>query len=237
MQQHAKRVLIKLSGEAMGENGKLFDYAMIDEVASVVAGIAKEGVEVALVVGAGNIWRGRQGIAVDVNAVVADQMGMLATAINSLAMYDALTRAGARARVLSAIELKSVAEAYNTHNAIKYLTDGEVLIFACGTGNPFFSTDTAAALRAIEIGAGAILLAKNIDGVYDDDPKKNPDAKLIPDLTYQEALRRGLKVMDAAALTLCDENRLPEIQVFGLDKPARIREVLEGAKIGSVVHP
>jgi len=232
-----QRMLIKLSGEALGENGILFDFAQIDRVTSVIAKLHETGVQIALVVGAGNIWRGRKGPAAGMQAVNADHMGMLGTAINAIALQDALERKGIDTRVMSAVEMNRFAEPYVQKDAVRHLQAGRIVIFSCGTGNPFFSTDTAAALRAVEIGADAILLAKNIDGVYDDDPRINPNAKLMPDLTYAEAQARELKVMDAAAFTICRENKVPAILVFGLDEPENILRVAAGEKLGSVVHP
>ena len=231
------RLLIKLSGEALGENGILFDFAQIDAVTDVLARLHKTGKQIALVVGAGNIWRGRKGPAAGMQPVNADNMGMLGTAINAIALQDALERKGLDARVMSAVAMTRFAEPYVQRDAVRHLEKGRIVIFSCGTGNPFFSTDTAAALRAVEIGADAILLAKNVDGVYDSDPRLNPDAKLLPDLTYQEAQDRDLKVMDAAALTICKENHVPAILVFGLSTPENILRAAAGEKIGSVVHP
>ncbi len=234
---HYRRVLIKLSGEALGENGRLFDFSQIDRVASVIAKLHKTGTQIALVIGAGNIWRGRQGPAAKMTAINADHMGMLGTAINSIAMQDAVERQGVPSRVMSAVEMNRFCEPYTYRRAIRHLEKGRVVIFACGTGNPFFSTDTAAALRAVEIGADAILLAKNVDGVYDDDPRINPRAKLLPDLTYQEVMERDLKVMDASAITICRENHVPSIRVFALDNPENIIKVIEGDPMGTNVHP
>jgi uridylate kinase len=231
-----RRVLIKLSGEALGGEGKVFDHAQIDRVASAVAELNRRGVQVAVVIGAGNIWRGRQGPAASMNAVTADHMGMLGTMINSLAMQDALERQGVQTRLQTAVEMLRFAEPYTYRRAIRHLEKGRVLMFACGTGNPFFSTDTAAALRAVEIAADAILLAKNIDGVYEADPHIHPEAKLISDISYAEAIRRDLRVMDSAALTICNENRVPVIRVFGLDDPENILRVMEGDPMGSVVR-
>ncbi len=231
------RLLIKLSGEALGENGILFDFAQIDAVASVLERLHRTGRQIALVVGAGNIWRGRKGPAAGMQPVNADNMGMLGTAINAIALQDALERKGLDARVMSAVAMTRFAEPYVQRDAVRHLEKNRIVIFSCGTGNPFFSTDTAAALRAVEIGADAILLAKNVDGVYDSDPRVNPDAKLLPDLTYQEAQDRDLKVMDAAALTICKENRVPAILVFGLSTPENILRAAAGEKLGSVVHP
>ncbi len=232
-----KRVLLKLSGEALGENGRLFDFHQIDRVAQVIAELNQKGVEIGIVIGAGNIWRGRQGPAANMGAVTADHMGMLGTMINSLAMQDAIERQGIETRVMTAVEVIRFAEPYTYRRAMRHFEKGRVVLFACGTGNPFFSTDTAAALRAVEIGADAILLAKNVDGVYDSDPNKNPDAKLITDLTYQDAMTKNLQVMDASALAICSMNQVPAIRVFGLDKPENILKVMQGEKMGSLVHP
>ena len=232
-----KRVLIKLSGEALGDHGRLFDFEQINRVASVIARLHETGTQIALVIGAGNIWRGRQGPAAQMNAVSADHMGMLGTAINSIAMQDAVQHHGVSAHVLSAIDMNRFCEPYSYPLAIRYLEQGDVVIFACGTGNPFFSTDTAAALRSVEIAADAILLAKNIDGVYDSDPRLNPDAKFLPDLTYQEVMERDLKVMDAAAITICRDNKVPSIRVFALDDPENILKVIDGDPMGTTVHP
>ena len=232
-----RRVLIKLSGEALGDHGKLFDFEQINRVAAAISELYQTGTQIALVIGAGNIWRGRQGPAAQMEAVRADHMGMLGTAINSIAMQDALIHAGVPAHVLSAVDMNRFLESYTHDLAVRYLEEGNVVIFACGTGNPFFSTDTAAALRSVEIGADAILLAKNVDGVYDSDPRLNKDAKFLPDLTYGEVISRDLKVMDAAAITICRENRIPSIRVFGLDDPRNILRVIEGEEIGTTVHP
>ncbi|MBO5569830.1 MAG: UMP kinase, partial [Clostridia bacterium] len=214
-----KRVLIKLSGEALGDHGRLFDFEQIDRVAAVIAKLHETETEIALVIGAGNIWRGRQGPAAKMTAINADHMGMLGTAINSIAMQDAVERQGIPTRVMSAIEMTRFCEPYTYRRAIRHLEKGRVVIFACGTGNPFFSTDTAAALRAVEIGADAILLAKNVDGVYDSDPKVNKNARILRDVTYREVMEKDLKVMDASAITICKENQMPCIRVFGLDDP------------------
>ena len=232
-----KRVLIKLSGEALGDNGKLFDFEQIDRVASIIGQLHETGAEIAIVIGAGNIWRGRQGPAAKMAAINADHMGMLGTTINCIAMQDAIERLGIQTRVMSAVEMTRFCEPYTYRRAVRHLEKGRIVLFACGTGNPFFSTDTAAALRAVEIGADAILLAKNVDGVYDSDPRVNPDAKLLKDLTYNEVKDRDLKVMDAAAITICRENKVPSIRVFGLDDPQNILRVIEGDPMGTNVHP
>ena len=231
-----KRVLIKLSGEALGDHGRLFDFEQIDRVAAVIGQLHATGTEIAVVIGAGNIWRGRQGPAAKMTAVNADHMGMLGTAINSIAMQDAIERLDIPTRVMSAVEMTRFCEPYTYRRAIRHLEKGRIVIFACGTGNPFFSTDTAAALRAVEIGADAILLAKNVDGVYDSDPRVNPDAKLLRDLTYQQVQERDLKVMDASAFQLCKEQKIPCIRVFNMDDLENIIRVAQGEDIGTVVH-
>ncbi len=230
-----KRVLLKLSGEMLGENGRLFDHGIIDHVARVLVEIADRGTELGVVIGAGNIWRGRSGGEMD--RVTADQMGMLGTVINCLAMRDAVQRAGGKAMVMSAIEMPRVCEVFNAEKARESMAKGVVTLFAAGSGNPFFSTDTAVVLRAVEVGADAILLAKNIDGVYTDDPKKNPDATLIREITYEKAQEMRLKVMDAAAFALCAENKVPVVRVFGLFEPEAILKVLDGDDMGTVLKP
>ena len=228
---------VRAALEALGDHGRLFDFEQIDRVADVIRQLHETGAEIAIVIGAGNIWRGRQGPAAKMTAVNADHMGMLGTAINSIAMQDAVERQGIASRVMSAVEMTRFCEPYTYRRAVRHLEKGRVVIFACGTGNPFFSTDTAAALRAVEIGADAILLAKNVDGVYDSDPRVNPEAKLLRDITYQEVQERDLKVMDASAITICRENKVPCIRVFGLDDPQNILRVIEGDMMGTVVHP
>ncbi len=230
-----QRVLLKLSGEMLGENGRLFDHGIIDHTARVLCEITGRGTELGVVIGAGNIWRGRSGGAMD--RVTADQMGMLGTVINCLAMRDAVQRAGGKAVVMSAIEMPRVCEVFNAEKARAYMMDGWVTLFAGGSGNPFFSTDTAVVLRAVEVGADAILLAKNIDGVYTDDPRKNPDATLIREISYEKAQEMRLKVMDAAAFALCAENRVPIVRVFGLFEPESILAVLDGDDMGTVLRP
>ena len=229
-----KRVIVKLSGEALGENGRLFNPDKIDAVAKVLKKAADLGLELGIVIGAGNIWRGRQGR--DMDGVTADQMGMLGTVINCLYMRDALERAGAQAEVMSAIEMPRVCPAYNAHEAVSRMKEGCVMLFAGGSGNPFFTTDTAVVLRAVETKADAILLAKNIDGVYDDDPRKNSGAKLIKRISYQKAEDMRLRVMDTAAFALCAENRVPVVRVFGLDEPENILKVLQGDDMGTVLY-
>ncbi|MBE5777607.1 MAG: UMP kinase [Clostridiales bacterium] len=228
-----KRVLLKLSGEMLGENGKLFDHEMIDRVAATLCKVVSSGVQLGVVIGAGNIWRGRQGK--DMNAVTADQMGMLGTVINCLAMQDAIRRAGGKAQVMSAIEMNRVCDLYRASKAVENMENGTIMLFAGGSGNPFFSTDTAVVLRAVEVEADAILLAKNIDGVYDSDPKKNPDAKLIRALSYEKAQEMRLRVMDTAAFALCADNKVPVVRVFMLDEPDNILKVLSGDDMGTTL--
>ena len=231
-----KRVLLKLSGESLaGKAGHGIDFDTVLEICKPVKEVVDMGVEVAIVVGGGNFWRGRSSGKMD--RTRADHMGMLATVINALGVADGLEQLGLDVRVQTAIAMQEVAEPYIRNRAVRHLEKGRVVIFACGTGNPFFSTDTAAALRAVEIGADAILLAKNVDGVYDSDPRVNPEAKLLPDVTYQQVQERDLKVMDASAITICRENKVPCIRVFGLDDPQNILRVIEGDMMGTVVHP
>ena len=231
------RVLLKLSGEALKSGTELFDFDKVRQTAEIIRDMHNLGVEIGVVIGAGNIWRGRQGPAAHMDAVTADQMGMLGTVINCLCVADALRQAGLDAVVQSAVDMNRFAEPFNAMAARRHLAEGRIVLFAAGSGNPFFSTDTAVALRAIEMQVDAILMAKNIDGVYTADPRKDPSATLIRDITYQDALARNLKVMDAAAFALCAENRVPMVRVFGLDDPRNLIRVLEGSDIGTFVHP
>ena len=230
-----KRVLIKLSGEALGDHGRLFDFEQIDRVAGVIGQLHETGTEIAIVIGAGNIWRGRKGPAAGMNAVNADNMGMLGTAINSIAMQDAIERLDIPTRVMSAVEMNRFCEPYTYRRAVRHLEKGRIVIFACGTGNPFFSTDTAAALRAVEIGADAILLAKNVDGVYDSDPRTNPAARRFEVISHKEVLEKELHVMDSTAAALLKDNGMPII-VFNLHKQGNIARVLRGENIGTIVQ-
>ena len=228
-----KRILLKISGEALaGGKGTGLDTDTLAEVASVVKKCHESGIEIAVVVGGGNFWRGRQ--SADMNRTRADHMGMLATVMNSLALQSAFESAGIPTRVQTAIEMRQIAEPYIRGKAMRHLAKGRVVIFGCGTGNPFFSTDTTAALRAAEIEADAILLAKNVDAVYDSDPAINPDAKKFSELTFKEVLNLGIKVMDSTATSLCMDNDIP-ILVFGIAEPENIIKVLCGEKIGTVV--
>ena len=229
--------MLKLSGEALKSDKELFDFEKVNQAAGIIRRMHDMGTEIGIVIGAGNIWRGRQGPSANMDAVTADQMGMLGTVINCLCMADALRKAGLDAVVQSAVDMNRFAEPFNAMAARRHLSEGRVVLFACGTGNPFFSTDSGVALRAVEMEADAVLMAKNIDGVYTADPLKDPTATLIKDITYTEALRQGLKVMDAAAFALCAENRVPMVRVFGLDDPENLIRVLEGSDIGTFVHP
>lgn len=233
-----KRIVLKLSGQALAGNGCYggIDHDVISCIANQVKEVVEMGVEVAIVVGGGNIWRGATGSASGMDRATADYMGMLATCINSLALQDALERIDVLTRVQTAIEMREIAEPYIRRRAIRHLEKGRVVIFAAGTGNPFFTTDTTAALRAAEIEADAILLAKgNVDGVYDSDPLENPDAVIFSELTYIEVIRRGLGVMDSTATTLCMDNKIP-ILVFGLATEGNIKRVVQGEKIGTVIR-
>lgn len=228
-----KRILLKVSGEALsGGKGTGLDSKTLAEIAQVVKTCADAGVEIAIVVGGGNFWRGRA--SEDMNRTRADHIGMLATVMNSLALQSALEAAGVITRVQTAIEMRQIAEPYIRDKAMSHLNAGKVVIFGCGTGNPFFSTDTTAALRAAEIEAEAILLAKNVDAVYDSDPATNPNAKRFTKLSYKEVINRGLKVMDTTATSLCMDNDIP-ILVFGIAQPENIIKVLCGENMGTIV--
>jgi uridylate kinase len=230
------RILLKLSGEALlGEEEYGLSPGRVAAIASEVKAVGDRGVETALVIGAGNIYRGMAATAEGMDRATADYAGMLATLLNCLTMQDALERLGAHTRVLSAITVSEVAEPYIRRRAIRHLEKGRIVIFAAGTGNPFFTTDTAAALRALEIGAEAMLMGKNgVDGVYDGDPQEDADAVFLPSLTHREAIERGLKVMDTTALTLCMDNGLP-IHVFGLDDERNIERVVAGERVGTII--
>jgi len=229
-----KRVLIKLSGEALAGSARTgIDGATIDSVCAKIKEVFEMGVEVSIVVGGGNFWRGRSGVNMDRST--ADHMGMLATVINSLGLQDSLERQGVPTRVQSAIEMRQIAEPYIKRKAARHLEKGRIVIFACGTGNPFFSTDTTAALRAAEIGAEIILLAKNVDGVYDSDPNKNPEAVKFDELSYFDILNKELGVMDSTATSLCKDNNIP-ILVFGVADPENIVRGIKGEKIGTIVR-
>ncbi len=230
------RLLLKLSGEAlMGDLEYGTDGAEVDRIAAQVAAVRERGVEVAIVVGAGNIYRGLAAAAEGMDRATGDYMGMLATVLNALTLQDALEKTGEHTRVMSAIDVKEVAEPYIRRRAMRHLEKGRVVIFAAGTGNPFFTTDTAAALRALEIHAQAILMAKNgVEGVYDSDPATNPDAKFIAAIGHREAIERGLKVMDSTALSLCMDNDLP-IYVFNMADERNIDRIVSGERVGTLV--
>jgi uridylate kinase len=229
------RVLLKLSGEAlMGDQQFGLDLPRIEQIAQEIVSCQEGGVEIAVVVGAGNIYRGMAAAADGMDRATADYAGMLATLLNALALQDVLERLGANTRILSAIGVAEVAEPYIRRRGIRHLEKGRIVIFAAGTGNPFFTTDTAAALRALEIGADAILMAKHaVDGVYDGDPRSDSSAELIPELTHLQAIERGLKVMDTTALSLCMDNGLP-IYVFGLVE-GNIKRVISGERVGTII--
>jgi len=237
-QGHARRrVLLKLSGEAFAdpEVGYGIDPRTVHRVAAEVAEAQMNGVEVAVVVGGGNIFRGVSRAAEGMDPANADYMGMLATVINALALRDALENAGVHTRVQSAITMQELAEPYIRLRAMRHLEKGRAVIFAAGTGNPFFTTDTTAALRAIEIGADALLKASKVDGIYDSDPKTNDDATLLPELEYMDFIARELRVMDTTAVTMCKEHGVP-IHVFNMTVPGNIVKALQGERLGTLVH-
>jgi uridylate kinase len=230
-----RRIVLKLSGEALaGGQGYGIDPPVLDRVAAEVRDVAGLGVQVAIVIGGGNIFRGIAASAGGMDRATADYMGMLATVINALALQDALEKSGLQTRVLSAIEMRAVAEPYIRRRAIRHLEKGRVVIFAAGTGNPFFTTDTAGALRAVEIGADAIMKATKVDGIYSADPMVHKNAERLAHVTYIEVLNRGLQVMDAAAISLCMDNKLPII-VFDLTRPGNIKRIVLGEPVGSIV--
>lgn len=231
-----KRVVLKLSGEALaGAKGFGIDPEIVDSLAAQIQEVVERGLEVAIVNGGGNFWRGVSGSNKGMDRATADYMGMLATVINSLALQDALENRGVPTRVQTAIEMRQIAEPYIRRRAIRHMEKARVVIFAAGTGNPYFSTDTTAALRAAEIEADAILMAKKgVDGVYDSDPAKNPDAVMFEELDYIEVIQRQLSVMDSTAISLCMDNHIP-IVVFNIDKPGNILRAASGEKIGTLV--
>ena len=228
-----KRVLLKLSGEAIGgETGKGVDAEVLGKICDNVKEMVDLGVQVAIVVGGGNFWRGRYGHQME--RTTSDYMGMLATAMNGLALQDSLEARGLHTRLQTAIEMREIAEPHIKRKALKHLEKGRVVIFSCGTGNPFFTTDTAAALRAAEIDAEVILLAKTIDGVYSADPKEDKNAIKYDEITYLDILNKDLKVMDSTATSLCKDNNIPLI-VFGIDEPENMVRIVKGEKIGTIV--
>ena len=237
-----KRIILKLSGETLAperieanHSGSVtFDPARVDRAADIIIRLTQLGVQVGVVMGGGNIWRGR--FTDEMNPVQADQMGMLATVINALAVQEAILRAGHKAVVYTAQEMTRFAELYRADRAVASMEDGAVVLLAGGTGNPFFTTDTGAALRAAELHADAVFKGTTVDGVYDSDPHKNPDARLIADISYDEVIERGLKVMDISAFQLCKEQRIPEIRIFNMDNLENVLRVAKGEKIDTVVH-
>ena len=231
-----KRVLLKLSGEAlMGDEDYGIDPKVLNRLAREVIEVREAGAEIALVIGGGNIFRGAGLAASGMDRVTGDQMGMLATVINALAMQDALEKLGGKARVMSALKINDVCEDYIRRRAIRHLEKGRLVIFAAGTGNPFFTTDSGAALRAIEIGADLLLKATKVDGVYDKDPKKNADAIKLESLSYDEVIARNLEVMDTAAFALCRDASLP-LRIFDMAQPGVLLRILQGEEIGTLVH-
>lgn len=228
-----KRVLLKLSGEALANgSGDIYDVAFVDKVAEALKTARDGGLEIAIVVGAGNIWRGRQGG--DMDRISADRMGMLATVINSICLKDALVRAGADATVMSSVPMSPLAEDYSSDLARKYLSEGKIVIFGCGLGIPFLSTDTAGAVKAAEISADAMFMAKNVDYIYTDDPRKNPNAKKLERVKASEVLAMNLKAIDSTATAFCMSNGMP-IHVFGLKNPEDILKALRGESVGTIV--
>lgn len=229
-----KRVLLKLSGESLaGSKGTGIDFEKVLNTCSEIKEITEMGVEVAIVVGGGNFWRGRSNQEMD--RCTSDYIGMLGTTMNALAIGDAFKQLGVEVRVQTGVEMRQIAEYYIKDRAIKHLNNKRVVVFGCGTGSPFFSTDTAAALRANEIGADVLLKATNVDAIYDKDPKKHDDAKKISDITYLDVLNKKLNVMDTTATSLCMDNDLPII-VFDINKKGNLKKVIEGKKIGTLVH-
>ncbi|WP_367605810.1 UMP kinase [Legionella sp. W05-934-2] len=230
-----KRILLKYSGEAlMGQSQFGIDPAVLDKIANEVAELVSMGVEVGLVVGGGNLFRGKALSAAGIGRVTGDHMGMLATVMNALALRDALERIDLPSRIMSAIPMLGVVDPYHRRKAITHLRNGHVVIFAAGTGNPFFTTDTAACLRAIEIGADLVIKATNVDGVYTADPKSNPNATKYDFLTYNDVLQQGLQVMDLTAICLCQEQNMP-LQVFDLHTDGALKKIVQGEKIGTIV--
>ncbi|ADY74056.1 uridylate kinase [Desulfurobacterium thermolithotrophum DSM 11699] len=231
-----KRVLLKLSGEALqGANSYGIDPEFLRRLAQEIKSVVELGVEVAIVIGGGNIFRGVSGATQGMDRATADYMGMLATVINALALQDALEKEDLQTRVLTAIEMREIAEPYIRRRAIRHLEKGRVVIFGAGTGNPFFTTDTAAALRAAEINADVLLKATKVDGIYTADPEKDKNAKKLDKLSYKEVITNGIKVMDSAAVSLCMENQIP-IVVFDVRKPGNLEKVVKGKSIGSLVE-
>jgi uridylate kinase (EC 2.7.4.-) len=237
MEVRYKRVLLKLSGEAFaGDRGYGIDPNFLEYITAEIKSLVDEGVQLAVVIGGGNIFRGIKGLEIGIDRATGDYMGMLATVINALALQSALEKLrGIPTRVLSAIEMRQVAEPYIRRRAIRHLEKGRVVIFAAGTGNPFFSTDTAGALRAAEISAQLFIKATKVDGIYTDDPIKNPQAEFIDEISYLETINRGIRVMDHTALTLCMENKIP-ILVLNINKPGNLLRAVRGERVGSLIR-
>jgi len=231
-----KRVLLKMSGEILSaDDGKGIDFDAVNKIAKEVSEVVKSGVEMGIVVGGGNIWRYRDSGGSGIPRVMADKMGMLATVMNGIALQSAIENNGQSSRVCSAVDMTSVIESYRQRRAVKHLERGRVVICVGGTGNPYFTTDTAAALRALELNCDALLKATNVDGVYDSNPKENPDAKKFEELTYTDFLAKDLKVMDATAVSLCRDEKKPII-LFDINKEGNIMKAVNGDKIGTVIH-
>ena len=235
MSQKYKRILLKISGEALAGESKFgIDFETLKPLAKVIKNCSESGVQIAIVVGGGNFWRGRT--SGNMNRVKADHMGMLATVINAIGLSDALEEQGVKSRVMTSIAIPQVGELYSPETAIKHLEKGKVVIFGYGTGNAFFSTDTAASLRAAEIQAEIIFKATNVDGVYDSDPSKNPDAKKYSDITFKEVLAKNLNVIDSTAASMCRDNDI-SLLVFSMKDPNNISKAINGENLGTVVHP
>jgi uridylate kinase len=231
-----QRVLLKLSGEALaGDAGYGIDTDVLAEIAREIQEIQALGIQIGVVIGGGNIFRGIKGATTGMDRASADYMGMLATVLNCLALQDSLERLGVKTRVQSAIEMQELAEPYIRRRAVRHLEKGRVVIFGAGTGNPYFTTDTTAALRAMEIGSEVVLKATRVDGIYDADPKKHPEAKRFEELTYLDVLQKGLKVMDSTAISLCMDHSLP-IVVFDLGERGALKRVVQGERVGTLVH-
>ena len=237
MSQAMQRIILKLSGEALSEPGTPFCHQRFQAAAQMLSDIRQTGVQLAVVIGGGNVWRGRRGAAMEMGTVAADQMGMLATVQNCLYMRDTLAHMGLDAVVMTGVDMPRFTTPYNTVEANERLNAGQIVLFGGGIGCPCFSTDTTVVLRAIELECDAIFMAKNIVGVYTADPHTNANAQLIPELSYDEAARRDLKVMDAAAFILLRENRFPLVRVFALEPPQNVLKVLDGDSMGTVLHP
>jgi len=233
-----KRIILKLSGEALGNGGQLFDYGAFQAAAKKLMAVQALGFELAVVIGGGNVWRGRRGEARAMGAVAADQMGMLATMQNAIMMHDSLTSLGAKSTVMSAVDILRFAQPFQAAKAKELLSQGHILLLGGGTGNPFFSTDSAVALRALELDCGQILMAKCVDGVYDKDPDEYADAQMIPDISYEDCLKRALRAIDLTAMILLRDNDFPKVRAFKLDKAGdNLLKVLSGDPMGTTLHP